>query len=145
MEEKSTERKDKILKYFFRDQVVTYNKNFSGILLNLAVGLIRVLLLLPTMRHFAFSIPFYIKAISDNYFNFNTFMGFVVVVQFIVEAPVCVLIMYDSLSCGWVLMSYGDFVERMKINIISEWVGLGGDIGLFAFRCMLWSVLVPFY
>lgn len=62
--------------------------------------------------------------------------------QIIIEIGVCFMILFDALSCGWVLLGFGNFFERMRINIISEWVGLGGDIGLYCLRMMLWSVIV---
>lgn len=55
---------------------------------------------------------------------------------------VTVIVIYDSVTIGPVHIGLASFNERSKMAILSNWAGLGGNLGLIIFRLTMYLIMV---
>eukprot|EP01083_Nonionella_stella_P280344 953727_1 len=133
--------------------VITYDASWISQAMNFFVGAARFTIFLGAVTHLFHYIPIgwqtrfctqdQIMHMGDDGDNLApcefqvTFL-----VRFGTEAIVCLLVIWDCVAHGHMLIGYQDYDSKTGIASLAESIYMHAHAGVFAFRAMLWSILI---
>lgn len=140
-----------------KEPIIMYDSSCCGMFLNWMLGIVRFGVFLPAISHLFNSIPVTMKFINCGYdeaalvitsssllmpqecqdLNFSAYTTIFNAVRIIIEAAVCLFIIWDCTTSGIALFGFGTFVWRVKIQRIIPHLYLDGFWGVFFARMMV--------